>query len=251
MKPSACCAAVLVATSLVGCVQDDDEPRLIETSISKLRGARIAAIVRQNVMTSGRFVSGMELEAVLEYSTSSEDGICRIVPGLEATLGSTAVAVSNGAFVPSKDDSSGKCEFPKVRVRIDDLAKGGFDRNQVTLTLRDASGSLSVNLGNALVERTAELVSPPSGGYRPGDAIEARWSPASDLLSTSQCSLTYEGRGSNPTIEAPCTGTPFLLVLPFSALPFDGGIVRPSVATNSGSVWGRYSTMLPVRVVAP
>lgn len=241
----------LLSTPLAGCIVFPEE---IETSLLELDWPYISATVRQVVTTSSTPTSETQLEAYLGYDDSLDEVDCRVLPKLKARVGSIEIEISKGGFESQSGSNGKQCKKPRLSVSIDDLVQAGLDRRGAAITLWDATGQITLNLGDALVERAATLVDPPSSGYRPGQRVTVGWSAASDLAATSQCSLTYKGAGAPQSSVRPCGGG-LTLELSSSTLLSDSGAVHVEVQTrrnqSESSVSSRYSAILPIRVVAP
>lgn len=170
-----CAVAVVLVPSCT--FQSDEGSELREVPLAKLANWQMFLDVRQNP-TDGP--AGMHLLAVVSRNDARSDRSCITIPGLEAALGPAVIAAFPGGWgyrTPSDERMS--CLEPSVTIAVDEIQ--GLDRNNPTLVLRDASQSISTQMGNLLITRTVELVAPPTQGYRFGDLIRFRWQPASDL----------------------------------------------------------------------
>jgi hypothetical protein len=265
IHPLVGCVTVLGTMLLPGC--DDGGPQEIEVSLSELVNPRVNVRIQQDTSGSGPSVleqpdrfRGMTLAATLRYDNALAEDECLVVRGLRATLGSVQVEPSPGLWDHAQHAISKVCVLPSMFVRIDELAAVGFDRRGVTLSLHDGSRTLSVPLGDALVERAAQLVAPPSGGYRAGAQAQVRWQPATDLAADTM-RLRYTGQpvGEGNTIDASAitrNGELMMFQVPAAFSPDEHGALHTVVSAasqcSSGacSVAATYSVTLPFRVVA-
>jgi hypothetical protein len=60
-----------------------------------------------------------------------------------------------------------------------------------TLLISDDTGELSLDLGDALVERSVEAVSDPDWTFTDGQAATFRWSPASDVAASYDIGIAW------------------------------------------------------------
>jgi hypothetical protein len=125
-------------------------------------------------------------------------------PGLVAPLGAgssrycaeadpSIIATFNGVELSTEQTGDWACPGPVgglcsvPRFALDDAAVAP----DADLVLEDGSRSISIGLGDILLDRTATLVGGGDWTFRPGQTVTVRWSPATDFTTLPDTAVSF------------------------------------------------------------
>jgi hypothetical protein len=106
-----------------------------------------------------------------------------------ATLDDSFTATIGGMPITSFDRGGWPFEFPDESCSVPSVWLSSIPaelrRPGVQLVLTDSSRSITADMGEWFVKRTAEPIGAPDWHFRPGETVTLRWSPAIDLTTAS------------------------------------------------------------------
>jgi len=117
--------------------------------------------------------SPASVSVFIQYQPQALGACALLLPSFHASVGDTEMTiVERGAYTtPGFVD----CRVPRLSLDHPPLAAAS------TLTLQDASGTLTIDLKDLLAPRSAQPVPPGPFTFTPGQVVTLRYAPASDL----------------------------------------------------------------------
>lgn len=179
------CVASLSCLLAVGCVSEPAEPEHVDLAmqLDSLPGLALALnAYRGDAYWNPR---GQTFGARLDYHVSDlldvdggTAGCAQLDESFTATLGGIALPIrERGHWSPLEGY---RCIEPSIGLGPipDELRRPG-----VQLVLADASRTITAELGDLFVLRTAEPIGAPDWRFHPGEVVTLTWSPSTDLAS--------------------------------------------------------------------
>lgn len=168
--------------------REEPRPEVVDVDMGLRDVGRIEPQIEviQDEAHPSKFSLGVRL--VHGMNPQGRDGaLCPRFLDLVATLDGNLVPM--GMLGGWTSDRYPECRMPSLLMVIRPPVSSSS-----VLTFGDSTKTISLALGDRLHRRTATLVDPPVGGYRPGESMSVRWSHGDDLATTPKLTVRRMGQ---------------------------------------------------------